>query len=1530
MNKLRLLLTGATLLLTGVLTSVAQTTFTIYQPGERVTQLQTGVKYMIYNTCYDGTQDRTGFISSNSAGGFGHTGDSHPRPAAFKTMSQDYLWTLSAGAGTDASGYYLHSEALNKYASAAGAYTDAATNQVFIQDYATSQAPKPTGNVYSLDADGTTKTALSALTESSGVWTICGTGVTSNGQSNGNGDCWNGNTASWAKWSSCHPYAFYKVNEVSVTLAANYPVPGQTYYIYCDNNQRQYFYNDNGTLKVSNGITGNAELYKFTCTFDGTYHQFQNVSNGKYFGFKAFSNGTYNYKLSDGYKGALHLYAQANSRYLVMKTDGGFDQSTSADYTKDDTNIHSANFCFVPVENVPVLTVNGSSLAEAKATWNGLTQSIPAAFALTDDQTITNSTLSITEWDAAYVFNGFLEGSTNVGNSVEVSELAASKTYKAEFLPNIFSATYGEKWIRVRNTRNPNNGFTLVNNATPTAEANVDTEVLDASRLDNLWCFVGNANSFKIYSKQASNLVVGHDGTPANGEAVTFQDETAETFNSANATWQLADYTNDAVAGYSIVPTAKTGVGLNPHGGIGNILKFYDNSDGGNRWLFEVIDTEKSLTMNVTVNGEAFESNPVAALTFTVDGTNSQTTVTGSQSGQAVYLPMNATFSVSSYTYRGFDCEMKLNGEVKTELNNLTLTAGTPTVVDVTYTANNDRILFKTPDASGHPYRIPAITTALNGDVIAISDNRPCGSDIGYGEVDIKVRVSKDHGVTWSTEEFLANGNGNESSLTDSNKSNDYLYAFGDAAVVADRDHNEVVVFCVAGKTVCHNGNYTEDETSNPNRVAKIKGTYNEESGTWSWSTPVEVTEAFYSPFVKETNTTRTVTVQSLFIGSGRIMQSRVVKKGEYYRLYAALWTKNQGNRVVYSDDFGETWHILGTVDDRPASGGDEPKCEELPNGTVVLSSRRGNGRFFNLFTFADNTYTTGTWGTVATGISNNDSGTNGEIYSLNNVMDKTTGEQKTIMLQSVPLGSGRKNVAIWYKVIDPATTYTPATFAADWTLGKQVSFRNSAYSTMTLQQDNRIGFLFEEEPGGYCIIYTPLSIEDVTGGTYTLYSDENRLAVVTNYAQSVLDKKGVGYPTEGATARTTLSNAIVAAQSSSEAMDNVLSTLNTAVSTYKASTTDIQLPEDGKAYHIIGVSKAGVRQYMKYAESGVTFSTTNEPTAFVCRKLSDGTFLFVCNEGKYLVWRGNGAGTNSKKGYVDSYAYSETATINNVDITKDDWTHITIAKMTAGNKVTGTQAELFGYVTFKGRREINATDTGNAFGYTVLTSSGYSQADRPFFDDTYSSALLFEEATYPNNVKLTALTNADTKVTGLTEGATLGTFSAPFPTVIPENVTAYYAEEGTESVTLKAITEAALPAKQGVLLVGNTGVTSACMVPAAGEAQASIASNFFQNTAGAARTTVANDYILAKGSEGIAFYPAKTGTTLAMNKAYLSVSSTSPALELDFGNTQTGLAETVVTLDSKAPMYDLQGRRVFQPAKGSLIIQNGKKLIVK
>ena len=68
--------------------------------------------------------------------------------------------------------------------------------------------------------------------------------------------------------------------------------------------------------------------------------------------------------------------------------------------------------------------------------------------------------------------------------------------------------------------------------------------------------------------------------------------------------------------------------------------------------------------------------------------------------------------------------------------------------------------LFHTGDESGFPYRIPAIARAANGDLIALSDRRPCGGDIGYGRVDILMRVSRDNGATWEPAEDVLVGTG--------------------------------------------------------------------------------------------------------------------------------------------------------------------------------------------------------------------------------------------------------------------------------------------------------------------------------------------------------------------------------------------------------------------------------------------------------------------------------------------------------------------------------------------------------------------------------------------------------------------------------------------------------------------------------------------------------------------------------------------------------------------------------------------------
>lgn len=1362
--------------------------------------------------------------------------------------------------------------------------------------------------------------------------------------------------------------------------ATNLPENGKTYYIYCDNDTQQFFYNNNGTLAVTDGLTKDPALYRFTCTVTSAgKYVLQNENSGKYFGFKGFSDNAYNLTISDGVPSgtATHIYCDAASKYLVMKNNGGFDQSTGANYTKDDNNIYSANYIFIDADNSYILNLSGNPNAEATVTWNGITGTVPGTMVIPGNVTKTDNELKVNYNEAnlsalTLKYEGIFDAEGAELTSPATYDGTENATFEVRFMPDVFSSTLGEKWVRVANVRKPGYGFTLPGNTS----GQIATKTIDPSSLDHLWCLVGNYKSFKIYSHKNSNQVITHDGSPTEDEAVNLA---AADEASRAQSWTLADYTSAASnPGYSIEAVGTPGQGLNPHGGITNDLKFYRSSDEGCRWVFPVVDTEHPVTLTVNVEGTSFENNPVADITISTNGTNlsypiRQTTEnpTGSVETQQIYLYKDKTFTASSFTYRGFNSETLLNGEPSSLTN---LTPDSSPILTFNYTANEDRILFTTPDANGKPYRIPAITTALNGDVIAVADNRPCGSDIGYGEVDIKVRVSKDHGATWSTEEFLANGDGDNNRLTDADKTNDFAYAFGDAAIVADRERNEVVVFSVAGKTVCHNGNYTLDpSTSNPNRVARMKGTYNEASGTWSWSTPEEVTEKFYAPFVKETSTTneetgeitttRTVTVQSLFIGSGRIMQSRVVKKDQYYRLYAALWTKNQGNRVVYSDDFGENWHILGTVDDRPASRGDEPKCEELPNGTVVLSSRKGSGRYFNLFTFdsttGDDAYTTGTWGTVVSsndvtgGFRNSDSGTNGEIYMLDNVMDNTTGVKKTIMLHSVPLGSGRNNVAIWYKEIDPSATYTPETFATGWTLGKQVSFRGSAYSTMTLQKNNRIGFLFEEVPNGYCIIYCPLTIEEITGGVYKIYNKEEALTIGTAHATDALSKTGPGYPTADNAARTTLQNAIQTAQdNSSEDTDAALTTLAQAVTTYKSTTTGIQLPEDGKAYTFCNITFTGVKRYLKYAEAGVQYSATDiaDATPFICRDLGGGKFAFVCNDGKYLIWRGktsggSDAGANSKKGYCDyfnqpfSYTHKETQDGVEVNVTETctDYAEIRLAKIVKGGQVGGTQEQLFGCLTFKGRRLAYAGN-GNEFAYTVVATAGnFDQASVPFFNANHTSALLIEEASYPNNVTLSNITAEDTYIKGIETGRTICTFSAPFPTVIPENVSAYYALNTDDGAKMKRITTAAIPANQGVVLIGPNGFNAGLMLPAAGEEEAELDDvNLFAHTAGATHELVEGDYILAKGVAGLAFYKGRPGTSLRMNRAYLPAALTLSAergVALRFGDDTTTDIDQIVTEErdeNNAPVFDLTGRRINKLRKGGLYISNGQKFIAR
>ena len=439
--------------------------------------------------------------------------------------------------------------------------------------------------------------------------------------------------------------------------------------------------------------------------------------------------------------------------------------------------------------------------------------------------------------------------------------------------------------------------------------------------------------------------------------------------------------------------------------------------------------------------------------------------------------------SVIEFTraYRGFEFQgFFLNGQdlgksvTLTDEQKALITEGNPLVAKFTPTA--DVTLFYDDDEFS--YRIPAIGKTSTGRLIAVSDYRHSLDDIGrynFGTanpgIDLVIRTSDDNGKTWSAKQTIAAG---------SCKRGTDDCAYGDAAIAVVGQ--KVLVMAAAGDVMFGNGSATAH-----NRAVRV---FSEDNGvTW---TKQDISETL---FLGEDATIKNG--YSSFFGSGRLAVDENYNGTGKARIYGALLLKKAsgtGNYVIYTDDLGLTWNILGGSQE-PIANQDEPKVEILPSGQILLSVRRGGGRQFNVFTYTDKATNAGSWDSNVNGCGNGGSNTcNGEPFIVDAV--NANGDPVKLLLQSQPKGGGglydRRDVTIWYKEITDAN-YTSAQIAADWTQGIQVSTQQSAYSAMTLQDDGKIAFFFEEAPcygddqaKGYCMVYTPLTIEAITNNNYT------------------------------------------------------------------------------------------------------------------------------------------------------------------------------------------------------------------------------------------------------------------------------------------------------------------------------------------------------------------------------------------------------------------------------------------------------------
>lgn len=411
-------------------------------------------------------------------------------------------------------------------------------------------------------------------------------------------------------------------------------------------------------------------------------------------------------------------------------------------------------------------------------------------------------------------------------------------------------------------------------------------------------------------------------------------------------------------------------------------------------------------------------------------------------------------------------------------------------------------------------YRIPVVAYipagSKAGRLIAVNDFRPCGADIGFGEVDLHVSHSDDGGLNWCNPydpvdaqgNHVADGDGQGTPAT-SNENRDC--GFGDPVLVADCESGDLLMLGTCGRVPI--GQATR---AIPQGIA----IWHSQDGGETWTQWKDITESILTQLDDNCEYGK---VDGFFFTAGRMVQSKYVKVGSHYRVYVvAGGASRQRNDtqcwVFYTDDFGQSWHILGDPM-KPAltTGGSEPKCEELPDGSILFSGRAGGGvRNWNIFSYTDIEKGEGYWdkavgGRMMTGAAS----CNGDALIIP-VKDTKTGDGAYLLLQSTPCHpSSRINVGINYKVLQQGYDDfgTAAKIAADWDGHIQVTSLPSAYSSLTAMPDGTIGFIYEEATFGrdYCEVYRNLTAEDITAGKYT-YAPDADCATALRLTRQMVD----------------------------------------------------------------------------------------------------------------------------------------------------------------------------------------------------------------------------------------------------------------------------------------------------------------------------------------------------------------------------------------------------------------------------------------
>ena len=241
------------LLLLGTTSAWADKYYTV---GKRVTgSLEYGKKYMIFNTAYYGTQNRSGFLYN-----MGTTFGLKRFTSVDKYVCNEaFVFVLEDAGDDDSHTFYLKSAASGGYMDLDGRQSVTPTVlNIYTWDEATD------GDVYTVETSGVTLTDNNAIKQAcvkslnASYTVVAENNVTSEGNAvyvianQDNSWYFNGNSDSYATWTDGHPYAFYECKEM--TAAETFDIQDLHIYSRSDFFSAQKIY---GFVQDASQITAN-------------------------------------------------------------------------------------------------------------------------------------------------------------------------------------------------------------------------------------------------------------------------------------------------------------------------------------------------------------------------------------------------------------------------------------------------------------------------------------------------------------------------------------------------------------------------------------------------------------------------------------------------------------------------------------------------------------------------------------------------------------------------------------------------------------------------------------------------------------------------------------------------------------------------------------------------------------------------------------------------------------------------------------------------------------------------------------------------------------------------------------------------------------------------------------------------------------------------------------------------------------------------------------------------------------------------